>query len=341
MDKTSLIDPSEPVPLSAKRVVLCVAPNMSLSSALNALEPLRSVNRFFQQPAYEIAFAGPSDAPVVSGIGIAVTPSITFDADDPFDMVIAVSSYDQDEGYKRPLRRFLRHHARRGAVLCGVDFGVVFLAEAGLLDGHRATMHWEVMDAVVDRFPKVEVCDDVYVMERNRLSCGGHLAANDLFLAVVEKEHGAKIARFVAADILYGTVRPAGTRQSNPLSWDPTVRDGRLRQAIELMETNLEDPLAVPELASAVGLSVRQLQNLAQRHFGETLSERYLAIRLNAARNMLMYGEMSITEIVVSTGFSSAPTFSRAFRRHFKTTPSQYRRAFIARMARPYLVAEP
>lgn len=340
MDKTALLAPQDRAPPPLARVAMCVAPNMSLSSALNALEPLRSVNRFFQHPAYEIAFVGPSLDPVESGIGIAVTPTLTFAATDPFDLVIAASAYDQSEAYKRPLRRFMRMHARRGAVLCGIDFGVVFLAEAGLLDGYRATMHWEVMDAVIDRFPQVTVCDNVYVIDRNRLSCGGHLAANDLFLVLVERAHGAKIARFVAADILYGTVRPADARQSNPLTWDPTVRDARLRQTIETMEGNVEDPLAIPQLAAAAGVSARQLQNLSQQHFGETLSERYLAIRLNAARNMLMYGDMPITDIVAATGFSSASTFSRAFRRHFKTTPSQYRRAFVARMARPYLVPE-
>ena len=144
---------------------------MSLSSVLLACEPLRSVNRFYGRLAYEIAFVGPSREPVVSGIGIAVEPSATFEGDEPYDLVVVVSAYDQPEGYKRALRRFLRRHARRGVDLCGIDFGAVFLAEAGLLDGHRATLHWEVMDSVVDRFPP-------RALLRRRLrrrSCPAHL----------------------------------------------------------------------------------------------------------------------------------------------------------------------
>ena len=321
-----------------RRVAVCLAPDMSLSSVLLACEPLRSVNRFYGRPAYEIAFVGPSPAPVRSGIGIAVTPSATFADDAAYDLVIAASAYDQPEGYKRGLRRFLRLHARRGIELCGVDFGAVFLAEAGLLDGHRATLHWEVLDAVADRFPRVRFCDDVYVVDRNRSTCGGHLACHDLFLSVVERHHGARIAAFVAADVISGPPRPADTRQSNPLSWDPTVRNRHLRDAIDLMEQNVETPLSIPEIAREIGRSVRQLQNLSQRHLGETLSARYLDIRLNAARHMLMYGDMAIAEIVAATGFGSAATFSRAFRRRFDTTATAYRRAFVSRAARPYFV---
>ncbi|WP_420392295.1 GlxA family transcriptional regulator [Acuticoccus sp.] len=328
-------------PPAPNRIALCLSPHMSLSSALTAIEPLRSVNRFFRCPAYEISLVGPSTEPVVSGIGIAVMPASTFEDDAAFDMVVTVSAYDQAEDYKRPLQRFLRRHARRGALPCGIDFGVVFLARGGTPRRSRATMHWEVLQSVVDRFPDVAVCDDVYVIDRQRLSCGGHLAGHDLFLALVERDHGAKVARFVAADLLHGAVRPADTRQANPLSWDPTIRDRRLRRVSELMEATVEEPLAVPALAEAVGLSLRQLQALAREHFGETLSARYLAIRLNAARHMLMYADMSITEIVAATGFSSAATFARAFRRQFNTTATLYRKAFTSRMARPYLEAGP
>ena len=321
-----------------RQVGVCVAANMSLSSMLLACEPLRSVNRFYGRPAYEIAFVGPSWEPVTSGIGIAVEPSATFEGDEPYDLVVAVSAYDQPESYKRALRRFLRRHARRGVDLCGIDFGAVFLAEAGLLDGHRATLHWEVMDSVIDRFPRVRFCDDVYVVDRARLTCGGHLACNDLFLSVVERHHGARIAAFVAADIICGPPRPADTRQSNPLSWDPGVRNRYLRDAIDLMEQNIEAPLTIPQIAREIGKSVRHLQNLSRQHFGETLSARYLDIRLNAARHMLMYGDMGVAEIVAATGFGSSATFSRAFRRRFKTTATAYRRAFVSRMARPYFV---
>lgn len=326
----------DPAAAGTRRVAVCLSPNMSLSSALLACEPLRSVNRLCRQPAYEIVFVGPTPAPVTSGIGIPVEPAATFEEGAVFDMAVVVASYDQEEGYKRKLARWLRHQARHGADLCGVDFGVVLMAEMGLLDEHRATTHWEVMSSVMDRFPNIEICDDIYVIDRKRLTCGGHMTCNDLFLAVVERDHGARMARLVAADIIFGATRPANTRQSNPLSSDPMVRNHHLRQAIDLMEENIEVPLSVPEIAQEVDLSVRRLQLLSRQHFGETLSSRYRDIRLNAARNMLMYGDMSITEIVAATGFSCASSFSRAFRKRFETTPSAYRRGFVSSRVRPF-----
>jgi AraC family carnitine catabolism transcriptional activator len=319
-----------------RRIGVAITPNMSLSSALIACEPLRSVNRCYEQPAYEILFVGPTLEPMTSGIGIAVRPAATYDDDQAFDMVVVVAAYDQPAELKRPLSRWLRRQARQGADLCGIDFGVVMLAEAGLLDGYRATLHWEVMAAVVGRFPKVDLCDDLYVIDRNRLTCGGHLSGNDLFLALVERDQGARIARFVAADLLHGASRPSDTRQSNPLSWDPMVRNPHLRQALDLMEVNIEVPIPIPAIARQLGISVRQLQLLSRQYFGETLSNRYLDIRLNAARNMLMYGEAPILEVVAATGFASASSFSRTFRARFKTTPRAYRKGFARTLARPY-----
>lgn len=322
-----------------RRVAVCVSPEMSLSSALIACAPMRAVNSLFGRACYEVVMVGPSSEPVVSGIGIAVEPSVGFDEDAIFDMVVVIAAYDQPVDYKRPLMRFLRRQAQHGAEIGGVDLGVVFVAEAGLLVDHRAAVHWEVLDAVTDCFASVEFCDDVYVIDRNRFSCGGHMACRDLFIAVVERHHGSEVAQAVASDLKCGPLRPADTRQSNPLSWDPTIRNLHLRQAIDIMQENVENPLTIPHIAQEIGMSVRQLQNLSRQHFGETLSERYMAIRLNAARYMLMYSDMSVTEISVMTGFNSSAIFARAFRRRFNTTASQYRRDFRSNFSRPYFVS--
>lgn len=242
-----------------RRIGIVVSAGMSLTSALLACEPLRSVNRFRGFPAYEIIFVSVSLEPVISGMGIAVEPVSTFYDDDDFDMVIVVASYDQDDTYKKPLQSWLRRQARKGAELCGVLYGVILIAEAGLFDGYRATLHWEAMASVVDRFTEVDICDDVYVIDRKRLSCGGHMASNDLFLAIVERDQGAKIAEFVAAEIIYGASRTGDTRQNNPLAWDPSIRNSHLRIAFDLMEETIASPLSIPQVAEAVGLSVRQL----------------------------------------------------------------------------------
>lgn len=326
--------------LAPRRIAVCLLPRASLESALLACEPLRSVNRFCAEPVYDIAFVGPGPEPVASGIGIEVAPDATYADDRAYDLVVVVAAYDLDAAAKRPFFRWLRRQARGGAALCGVDYGALLLAEAGLLTGYRATLHWEMMGSMVERFPDVDVCDEVYVIDRDRLSCGGHVSCADLFIAVIERDLGARMARIVAADIIYGSFRTAGTRQNNYLSSDPIVTNRHLREAVAIMEANIETPLTVPEVAAAVGLSVRQLQSLSLRYLGQTPSGRYLDIRLNAARHMLMYSDLSITEIVPATGFASPSAFSRAFRKRFGTTARAYRRAFALSQARPYFGPE-
>lgn len=325
-----------PPPLRLRRVGVVVTPSMSLSSALLAVEPLRAASRFFQRPAYEIAFVGASREPVESGVGVAVTPGAVFGGAERFDLALVVAAYDQPEAWKRALFPWLRRHARQGAELCGVDFGAVFLAEAGLLDGRRATTHWEVRPSVAERFPMVEFRDEIFVIDGPRLTCGGHLACHDLFLAVVARDHGAAVARFVEADLISSPGRPGETRQGDPLTAAETIPDPRLRRAIEAMEAHVESPLPIPAVAAAAGLSLRRLQALFGAHFGETASGRYLAIRLNAARHMLMYSDASVTDVAAATGFSSLSSFSRAFRARFRSGPRAYRRGFLRQHARPY-----
>ncbi len=322
-------------PASAKRVALCLSENCSLVTALLACEPLRSVNRLSQQPAYDIIMVGASLAPITTGIGIEVKPTATFADDSVYDLAILVAAYEQSEAFMRPLRSFLRRQARHGVTICGIDYAGMLLAEAGLLDGYRATVHWEMLESAIERFPNVGFCDDVFVVDRDRMTCGGQLSSSDLFLDLVQRHHGTKTARFVSADLIYGAIRPAETRQFNPLSWDPLIRNAHLRNAIDLMQENVEVPLSIPEIAREVGVSARHLQQLSRRHFGETLSNRYLSIRLNAARRLLMYGDMPITAIMAVTGFNDASTFSRAFRRRYKTTARAYRRAFATSFSQP------
>lgn len=322
---------------AGRRVAFCLSPDMSLSALLMACEPLRAVNRFFQRPAYDLVFVAPSSAPVRSGIGIPVTPHATFaDRSSVFDMVVVAAAYDQDDAYKAALGPFLRHQARCGALMGGIDFGTVFLAELGLLDGYRASVHWDVADMVHDRFPAVGICDDLFVVDRDRATCGGHVAANDLFLTLVEKAHGTEMARFVEADIISAPARPAETRQPVPHDWGGRVGHDHLRQTLDIMEDHIRTPLSIGEIADRLGVSIRQLQLLSRRHLNDTLSNRYLEIRLKAARHLLVYSDKSICEIVAATGFRSASTFGRAFRRRYRSNAQRYRKHFARAGSQPH-----
>jgi AraC family carnitine catabolism transcriptional activator len=315
---------------------MVLAPLGSLSSALLALEPLRAVNRFLGAPIWEFAFVGATREPIATGVGISVEPAASFDEDPACDLVVVAATQDQPPEWRRPLMRWLRRRAHDGSALCGIDFGPIFLAEAGLLRGRRATAHWEVLPAATERFPDVEFREEIYVVDGDRLTCGGHLSCHDLFLALVEAEHGVEVARFVEADLVSAPRRPAAARQGDPLTSGPPVADPRLRRVVDRMRANLEQPMTLAQLSREAGVSPRRLQALAREGLGEPISRRYLALRLAAARNMLMYSDMSVTEIAVATGFGSGASFSRAFRDRFKDAPMRYRKAFRSARVRPY-----
>jgi AraC family carnitine catabolism transcriptional activator len=307
---------------------MCVSQEMSLVSALLACEPFRSANRVSGRLHYDVDFIGAEVAPVVSGIGIAVTPDKTFGDDTRFDLVIVMASYDQDLDYKKQLFSWLRRQDRFGAKLCGVDYGACLLAEAGLLDGYKAASHWDLVPSMREKFPRVEASDSIYVVDRNRLTCGGYVSSIDLFLTVVGDDFGASLMRDVAADLIYGSVGEGQSRQSAPLAVENFVHHSKVSGAIALMNRNLEEPLSITQIAMDAEISVRQLQELFVRHTGESPSIRYLNMRLQRACQILMYTDMSIVSVAAATGFNSASSFCRAFRKKFGNNAGRFRRDF-------------
>jgi len=312
-----------------RRVGIAICEQTSMTTLLLACEPMRAVNRFFQSPVYDLIFVGASRVPVRGDSGTVIKIDTTYDnADDRFDVVIVASLHENEAETDGPLRGWLQRHAGRGIEVCGLEHGVVCLAQAGLLDGHRAALHWRHRPDLAGKFNRVWLTDTLFAIDRGRLTCGGGMAANDLFLKVVEQHHGKEMARFVEADIISMPARAPDARQHVPEQSRSAAEHVYLRRTIALMEANIRRPLSIPEIADRLGVSVRQLQLLSRRHFDETLSNRYLDIRLKAARQMLMYSDRSIVEIVAETGFSSASSFARAFKRRFQTNAGGYRSTF-------------
>lgn len=307
-----------------KRVGIAVSPRSAMTALLLACEPMRAVNRFFQSPVYDLVFVAASLASVRCDEGTIVKPAATFDEIDiDFDLVVVAAPPGSSR--QASLLRWLHLHAQRGADLCGLAGGVLCLAQAGLLDGYRAAVHISQRAIVADRCKRVRVTDSVYSVDGNRLTSAGDMATNDLFLTVIERDHGVEMARFAEADIISPPARPPGTLGVPSARQTETNQHHHIRWALELMEANVGKPLSIQEIADQLGVSVRQLQLLSRRHCDETLSNQYLDVRLNAAQRMLMYSDKSIVEIAAETGFSSTSTFGRAFKRRLQTNPGRFR----------------
>ncbi|GAC1036355.1 transcriptional regulator ArgR [Pseudomonas sp. No.117] len=220
-----------------------------------------------------------------------------------------------------PLAAALRQSARAGVVMGGFSAGVQVLAQLGLLDGHRAAVHWRWLEEFSEQFPKVIATHHLYEWDRDRLTACGGLAILDLLLAMIGRDRDAEQAGTIAEELIVERLREGSERQRIPLKNRLGSSHPKLTQAVMLMEANIEEPLTTDEIAQHVCVSRRQLERIFKQYLARVPSQYYLELRLNRARKMLTQTSKSIIQIGLSCGFSSGPHFSSAYRNFFGVTP--------------------
>lgn len=302
-------------------IAFLILPQSSILEVASALDPLRSANRFLGREAYRWRVVSPDGGPVALTCGIELPAEGPPAAAEGAAAVIVVAGYRLDAVPTRPLIRDLRRLAPRAALMGGVDAGPWVLARAGLLDGYRATVHWEDLEDFAARHPEVEVVPDRFVIDRGRATIGGAAAASDFMLALIAARQGRPLARQIATSFLM-SARPGTDPQVGPDS----ALDPRVAAAVARMEARLDAPEPAAETAAAVGLSTRRLEALFREALGTTPGAYALSLRLTAARRMVTEQGYPLAEIALRTGFSSPGTLSRAFRRAFGVSPRGLRR---------------
>ncbi len=298
------------------------------SLAANAIvDPFRAANYLHGTPLYRWDWLAPTSSNVVASNGLSIeNSSIYSDHPDKYDYVVVNASWTPEQ-YKIPLLLdWLINQSRRGSNLIGVDTGAFLFGYAGLLDGYRVTVHYEHMAAFSELFPKVELSEALYTFDRDRLSCCGGHAATDLALEVIRLNHSLDLANASARYIFHDRLRSPGENQLSG-NMEPVghAAPAHVREAILLMERNLEEPLDQPEIAQAIGISQRQLERVFKHHTGITPVKYYADVRLDRARGLLTQTEMSIVEIAAACGYRSAENFSRTYRKRFNLSPTQDR----------------
>lgn len=281
----------------------------------NAVEPLRAANMLAGVEQYRWWFLTPDGAAVCSSSGLPVQPSERFGREAGGDYLLLLPSYGFRAQDGPGMRRALRAAAGRYATLVGLDTGAWLMASAGLLDGRPATIHWDEYSAFAECFPGVEVRPDRFVIDGDRITCGGASAAFELMTQLIRRHVGAELALQVSTLFLQGDWQ--GPRV-------PTG-PGRAGRAVALMRRNLEAPLSIPQVARAVGTSQRALTTEMRVQFGMPPREIYQALRLEAARRYLTGSEMGVAEIAARCGWTDQSAFARAFRRHYAATPVSVR----------------
>jgi transcriptional regulator GlxA family with amidase domain len=318
MTESAIFQPSDQ-PLT---LALLVLPQASILEVASALDPLRNANRQLGHEAYRWRVVSPDGAPVPLTCGISLPSSGPLAHATGAEALIVVAGYRLNEVATRPLIRDLRRIATRFQLVGGIDAGPWVLARAGLLDGHRATVHWEDLEDLAASHPDIDVVPDRFVIDRNRVTISGAAPAQDFMLHLIRSRHGGALARQVAASFL-ASVRKGSEPQI--ARQDPAL-DPRVAAALHRMEARIDAPEPASTTAKAVGLSPRRLESLFRLALGTTPAAHALDLRLQAARRMLTDTRHPLAEVALRTGFSSPSTLSRAFRARFGQAPGSLRR---------------
>ncbi|GAB7540312.1 GlxA family transcriptional regulator [Burkholderia sp. 22PA0099] len=302
-------------------------PDFSMIAFTSAVEVLRMANYVGRAEHYRWSIYSLDGGPVQASNGIAVRPTLPLDLDGPLpDVLIVCGGVRIREVVDARTREALGALAERGLPLGGICTGAYALISAGVLDGYRCTVHWENLSALHREFPRVHFADELFVVDRDRLTCTGGTAPLDLMLNLVGARLGQPLAAQVSEQFIVERIRGAGDPQPIPVDARVGFSRAELVEVVRLMEANIEEPLSLDELARLVRLSQRHLQRMFKVYLNVSPTHYYLTLRLKRARDLLRSTDASISRVTSVCGFHSPCHFSKAYRAQFGHAPSYERR---------------
>jgi transcriptional regulator GlxA family with amidase domain len=303
-----------------QRVGFVLTPGFQVMS-FAALSVFEFANKEMGEPVYDVRLLSETGGLMRSSIGVSVVT-------EPFDATIFDTLFvcRGTEPSTPGLIEFVRQAPVRYRRVAAACTGAFTLAEAGLLDGRRATTHWNRARDLQARFPKVQVeADRIFIIDGPVWTSAGMTAGIDLALAMVEQDLGAHVARAVARQLVVYHRRAGGQSQfSTLLELEP--KSDRIQSALAYAKRNLDKPLTVGQLAEAAHLSPRQFSRAFRAETGQSPAKAVENLRIEAARLMMEQSRHPIDVIARQTGFADRDRMRRAFLRAIGQPPQTVRR---------------
>jgi len=279
--------------------------------------------------AFDVRVCAGEDGPITTSTGFGLTGLHPIELLEEADAIVIPGWRDTlDEPPKALLDALIRAHAR-GAQIVGLCFGTHVLACAGLLDGRRATTHWELADEIARRFPKVVMNPDVlYVQDGNVLTSAGTAASLDACLHVLRQRLGATVANRAARRLVVAPHREGGQAQFIEQPVPKAAADTRLAQLLDSIRERLDEPHTLDSLADHVSMSRRSFTRHFRALTGTTVKAWLLTERLARAQTLLESSDVSIEAISQAVGFGSVAALRQHFREGFGVSPTAWRLSF-------------
>ncbi len=316
-------DISQPSP--AIHIGLLLLDGFALMSYAAIIEPYRAANILSEQDLYKWAHVSvdggavraSNGATIIADTGIDVAPDcktlFVFAAGDPYAVGDPATF------------AWIRQAAAAGIIIVGVSAGPYILARAGLLDGYRATVHWEHRAAFVETFPNIIPDPGLFVIDRRRITCAGGLAGMDLAVELIAREQGHALASQISDWFIQTEPRHADKPQRLALHARYDMADPRILTVLAAMASSLDEEIERAALAGMAGLSIRQLERVFHDRVGESLGRHYRRLRLEEARQLLRTTRLPVTSVALAAGFKSSSHFARVFTSHYGHRPSDER----------------
>ena len=310
----------------SRKVHFLLTSGFSLFGLTSMLGPLRHANAASGLPLYEWELVSEFGGLIRSSDGIDIMTNASISDIQTCEILILCSGCHDPQTVSSPaVLGFIRQQNYFGADIGCQDMGAYLAAAAGILDGYRATVHWENHESTQAHFPNVEFVQELLVIDRNVFSCPGGLSGLDMMLYLIRIQHDQKLATLAADALIYTHKRGNTEPQRRSLQIRLDSRNKHLVEAVQLMELNIEEPLYISELTTHLGISGRELERLFKHNLQQTPKSFYRQIRLEKARNMLQQTTESVTAVSVACGFVSLSHFTRCYQKQFSKSPSQER----------------
>jgi transcriptional regulator GlxA family with amidase domain len=316
-----------------KKVWFLACPGTGLLNVANPWEVLGHTNDVLGHPAYELHLLGPGGSLLTTGHGVALTGIRALPTSvrrHPDLVVVAGSSRRQPSPEPEvKVAAWLRRHHRHIPRIVSICTGAFLLGEAGLLDGRRATTHWQYLKDLGARFPRAHVVDEgIFARDGKVWTSAGLTAGVDLTLALVEEDHGHDVAMAVARRMVLFLRRSGNQAQFSSVLRRQAQEPPKLRDLEGFVLERLDRPLSVAAMAGGVGMSPRTLSRWCRAHLDESPAELVRRLRLDEARRLLEETTLPLKDVAARTGLGDPSTLWRVFGQYLGVTPAAYRQRF-------------
>ena len=315
------------------RITFVVFDGLQILDLTGPLEVFSAVNRHTPRARspYATELVSSDGGPVRASCGLEVAVDRSAGPGrEPIDTLVVVGGPGTAEALgDRRLVSWIQRAATRSRRVTSVCSGAFLLAEAGLLDGRRATTHWSQCRRLAARYPAVTVeTDPIFVRDGSVWTSAGVTAGMDLALRLVEEDHDPAVARDIARWLVMFVQRPGGQSQFSTQLAAQKPQRSALGELEAWIPDHLDEDLAVSALARRAQMSTRNFARAFRTELGVTPAAYVESVRVEAARRLLETTQRGLADIAAACGFGTVETMHRSFRRTVRITPGQYRHHF-------------